>query len=67
MAGSADRELVELAWAGHEAARDLDLRVMTRAVLTELARPLRPGGIADGPVPFLRVRHGRFVRELIEG
>jgi 8-oxo-dGTP pyrophosphatase MutT (NUDIX family) len=63
----ADCELVELAWATAEEARDLDLHVMTRAILTELAGRLRPGGISDGPVPCLRVRNGRFVRELIEG
>lgn len=66
--GGPTNELQELVWLPLADARELDIPAITRTVLDELrdrlaADPaLGPGG---RPVPFFRLRHRRFVRELL--
>lgn len=60
-----DAELVELRWMPIEAARELDIAAITGVVLQELERRLAAGLHHDLPVPFYRMRHRRFVRELL--
>lgn len=58
-------ELVELRWTTIADSHRLDLHVMTRAVVAELAEGLQSGFKHDMPVPFFRVQRGRFIRDCI--
>jgi 8-oxo-dGTP pyrophosphatase MutT (NUDIX family) len=60
-----DTELVKLVWVPIEDARALDLAAITGVVLQELAARIAAGLARDLPVPFYRMRHRRFVRELL--
>ena len=60
-------ELEELVWLPLAEAREADIPAITRTVLSELEQRLavdpllRPGG----KVPFYRLLHNRFARELL--
>jgi 8-oxo-dGTP pyrophosphatase MutT (NUDIX family) len=58
-----DAELVELAWLDITATPTLDLPVITKVVLQELAARIAAGFEPELPVPFYYERNGRFVRE----
>jgi 8-oxo-dGTP pyrophosphatase MutT (NUDIX family) len=60
-----DTELVELVWLPIGEARALDLAAITGVVLQELEARIAAGLARDLPVPFYRMRHRRFVRELL--
>jgi 8-oxo-dGTP pyrophosphatase MutT (NUDIX family) len=60
-----DTELVELVWVPLADARALDLAAITAVVLQELAARIAAGLAHDLPVPFYRMQHRRFVRELL--
>jgi len=60
-----DTELVELVWMPIAEARALDLAAITGVVLEELTARIAAGLAHDLPVPFYRMRHRRFVRELL--
>jgi len=60
-----DTELVELVWMPIGDARSLDLAAITGVVLQELEARIAAGLARDLPVPFYRMRHRRFVRELL--
>lgn len=61
-----DAELVELVWVPLSAAKEeLDLAVITRVVLEDLGQRIAHGLASDLPVPFYRLLHRRFVRELL--
>lgn len=60
-----DSELVELRWATLAEAEQLPMLRITRAIAYEVARGLQSAEHAV-PVPFFRVRRGRFVRDRID-
>jgi 8-oxo-dGTP pyrophosphatase MutT (NUDIX family) len=60
-----DAELVELAWLPIAQARKLDLPTITGVVLQELEARVAQGFGHDLPVPFYRMLHGKFQRELL--
>jgi 8-oxo-dGTP pyrophosphatase MutT (NUDIX family) len=60
-----DAELVELRWMPIAAARELDMPAITAVVLQELELRIAGGLRHSMPVPFYRMQHGRFVRELL--
>ena len=59
-----EKELTELAWVRVHAASRLDMPEITAVMLDELARRLARGE-PRAPVPFFRVSHGRFVRDVV--
>jgi 8-oxo-dGTP pyrophosphatase MutT (NUDIX family) len=61
----ADAELVELVWLPIAEARQLDLPTITAVVLQELEARVAAGFGHDLPVPFYRMLHGKFQRELL--
>jgi len=60
-----DAELVELAWMPLAEAKALDLAAITRVVLEDLEHRIARGLASDLPVPFYRLLHRRFTRELL--
>jgi 8-oxo-dGTP pyrophosphatase MutT (NUDIX family) len=66
--GGPHKELEELVWLPLAEAKNADIPGITRTILSELEQRLafdpllRPGG---GPVPFYRMVHHRFTRDLI--
>lgn len=66
--GGPTHELEELVWLPLAEAAEADVPTITRTILTELQErlrtdpDLRPGA---GAIPFYRMRHNRFLRELL--
>jgi 8-oxo-dGTP pyrophosphatase MutT (NUDIX family) len=60
-----DAELVELVWMPLKQAKELDMPAVTGVMLEELEARIADGFGHDLPVPFYRMPHGRFVRELL--
>jgi 8-oxo-dGTP pyrophosphatase MutT (NUDIX family) len=60
-----ESELVELVWMPIGEARTLELAAITGVVLRELEARISARLARDLPVPFYRMRHRRFVRELL--
>jgi 8-oxo-dGTP pyrophosphatase MutT (NUDIX family) len=60
-----DAELVELVWMPLPEARALDMATVTGVMLEELDARIAAGLAHDLPVPFYRMAHRRFVRELL--
>lgn len=60
-----DAELVELTWLPIPQARELDMPTITKVVLIELEARVEAGLGHDLPVPFYRVLHRKFVREML--
>ncbi len=60
-----EAELVELVWIPIAEARTLDLPTITAVVLQELEARVAAGFGHDLPVPFYRMLHKRFQRELL--
>ena len=60
-----DAELVEINWLPISETRDLDLPDITRIVLQEIESRISAGFQHELPVPFFRMQHYRFVRELL--
>ncbi len=60
-----DAELVELVWIPLTEAKHLDMPAVTGVMLEELDARIRDGFTHDLPVPFYRMPHGRFKRELL--
>jgi 8-oxo-dGTP pyrophosphatase MutT (NUDIX family) len=58
-------ELVELKWLPIREALRLDLPDITVIVLREIEARISAGFEHEFPVPFFRMRHGRFVREFL--
>jgi 8-oxo-dGTP pyrophosphatase MutT (NUDIX family) len=61
----AEAELVELVWLPIAQARTLDLPTITGVVLQELEARVEAGFGHDLPVPFYRMLHGKFQRDLL--
>jgi 8-oxo-dGTP pyrophosphatase MutT (NUDIX family) len=59
-------ELDEIVWIPITEARSLDLPTITQVVLDELQQRVANGYSPAQPVPFYRMLHKRFVRELLE-
>lgn len=60
-----DAELVDLKWMPIDEAWDLDLPDITQIVLHEIKSRIAVGFHHELPVPFFRLRFGRFVREIL--
>src|SRR5207302_8279643 len=60
-----DAELVELVWMPLAEARALDMATVTGVMLEELDARIAAGLCHDLPVPFYRMEHRHFVRELL--
>lgn len=60
-----EAELVELVWVPIEEARTLDMPTITTVVLQELEARVAAGFGHDLPVPFYRMPHKAFTRELL--
>jgi 8-oxo-dGTP pyrophosphatase MutT (NUDIX family) len=60
-----DAELVELVWLPISEARRLDIPAITGVALDELQDRIATGMSHDHPVPFYRMLHQRFVREML--
>jgi 8-oxo-dGTP pyrophosphatase MutT (NUDIX family) len=60
-----DSELIELVWLPLDEARQLDMPTITGVVLQELQARIAAGFGHDLPVPFYRMRHRKFQRELL--
>jgi 8-oxo-dGTP pyrophosphatase MutT (NUDIX family) len=58
-------EFVELAWVPIAEARHFDIPTITQVVLEELERRSAAGLAPQLPVPFYRMLHRRFVREML--
>jgi 8-oxo-dGTP pyrophosphatase MutT (NUDIX family) len=61
----ADAELVEVVWMPIAEARQLDIPGITAIVLEELQDRIATGMSRDHPVPFYRMLHKKFLRELL--
>lgn len=61
----AEAELTEIVWVGLSEAMRLPLPDITELVLADIGRSVAAGFAQDAPVPFYRMRHGRFTRELL--
>jgi 8-oxo-dGTP pyrophosphatase MutT (NUDIX family) len=61
----ADKELVELVWMPINEARRLDIPGITAIVLEELQDRIADGMSHDHAVPFYRMLHKRFLREVL--
>lgn len=61
-----DAELVELRWLTLADAAKLQLPTITRTVLQEVSNRLEARFPQRLPVPFYSVRHGKFVRALLD-
>jgi 8-oxo-dGTP pyrophosphatase MutT (NUDIX family) len=60
-----DAELVELVWMPLADAKQLDMPAVTGVMLEELDARVADGFGHDLPVPFYRMPHGRFLREML--
>jgi 8-oxo-dGTP pyrophosphatase MutT (NUDIX family) len=60
-----DAELVELVWLPITDAERLEMPVITKVALRELEARTAAGFGHDLPVPFYRMLHRRFVREIL--
>jgi 8-oxo-dGTP pyrophosphatase MutT (NUDIX family) len=60
-----EAELIDLKWLPIGEALRLDLPDITYIVLQEIRARVSAGFEYEYPVPFFRMRHGRFVRELL--
>lgn len=60
-----DAELVELVWMPLAEAKALDMATVTGVMLEELDARIAAGLRHDLPVPFYRMDHRHFVRELL--
>ncbi|MGA3308808.1 MAG: NUDIX hydrolase [Xanthobacteraceae bacterium] len=60
-----EKELVELVWLPITEARRLDMSGITVVALEELQDRIAAGMSRDHPVPFYRMLHKRFVREVL--
>jgi 8-oxo-dGTP pyrophosphatase MutT (NUDIX family) len=60
-----DAELVELVWMPLAEAKQLDMPAVTGVMLEELDARVADGFGHDLPVPFYRMPHGRFLREML--
>jgi 8-oxo-dGTP pyrophosphatase MutT (NUDIX family) len=60
-----EAELVELVWLPITEARRLDIPAITAVALNELQDRIATGMSHDHPVPFYRMLHKRFVREML--
>ena len=60
-----DAELVELVWLPITEARRLDMPGITAIVLEEVQDRIATGMSEDHPVPFYRMLHKRFVRQVL--
>ena len=60
-----DAELVELVWMALADAKQLDMPAVTGVMLEELDARIADGFGHDLPVPFYRMPHGRYMRELL--
>ena len=60
-----EAELVELVWLPITEARRLDIPAITAVALDELQDRIATGMSHDHPVPFYRMLHKRFVREML--
>ncbi|HKM88105.1 MAG TPA: NUDIX hydrolase [Xanthobacteraceae bacterium] len=60
-----EAELVELIWLPITEARRLDIPAITAVALDELQDRIATGMSHDHPVPFYRMLHKRFVREML--
>jgi 8-oxo-dGTP pyrophosphatase MutT (NUDIX family) len=61
----AGAELTEIVWVGISDALKLPLPDITELVLVDIAQSVAAGFAQDAPVPFYRMQHGRFTRELL--
>jgi len=59
-------EFIDLKWLTFEETQALELPTVTRVVLDELANRIEAGFSSRLPVPSYAMRHGRFVRTLID-
>jgi 8-oxo-dGTP pyrophosphatase MutT (NUDIX family) len=60
-----DAELVELVWLPLTQVKELDMSAVTGVMLEELDARIADGFGHDLPVPFYRMPHGRFMREML--
>jgi 8-oxo-dGTP pyrophosphatase MutT (NUDIX family) len=60
-----DAELVELVWLAIDEVEKLEMTTITKVVLQELEARSAAGLRPDLPVPFYRMLHRRFVREML--
>jgi 8-oxo-dGTP pyrophosphatase MutT (NUDIX family) len=60
-----EAELTEIVWVGLAEAMKLPLPDITEVILTDLCRSLAAGFAQDAAVPFYRMQHNRFTRELL--
>jgi len=60
-----EAELVEVVWLTITEARRLDIPAITAVALDELQDRITTGMSHDHPVPFYRMLHKRFVREML--
>ncbi|MGQ3674624.1 NUDIX hydrolase [Xanthobacter sp. TB0139] len=61
-----DSEFVDLRWLTFAETEAMELPTVTRVVIEELAARLEAGFHARLPVPSYAMRHGRFVRTLLD-
>jgi 8-oxo-dGTP pyrophosphatase MutT (NUDIX family) len=60
-----DAELIELIWLPITDAEQLEMSTITKVALRELEARTAAGFAHDLPVPFYRMLHRRFVREML--
>jgi 8-oxo-dGTP pyrophosphatase MutT (NUDIX family) len=60
-----EAELVELVWLPITEARGLDIPTITTVALEELQDRAATGMSRDHPVPFFRMLHNRFIRQIL--
>ena len=60
-----DAELVELVWLPITDVEQLEMPTITKVALRELEARTAAGFGYDLPVPFYRMLHGKFVREVL--
>ncbi len=65
--GGPTKELQELVWLPIGEAETLDIPLITSTILQELRKRLEidPDLKPDGPVPFFRMKHRKFIRSVI--
>jgi 8-oxo-dGTP pyrophosphatase MutT (NUDIX family) len=60
-----ESELIELVWMPLTEAKEIDILAITGVMLEELDARIANGLGHDLPVPFYRMLHGKFLRELL--
>lgn len=65
--GGPTEELEELAWFDIAEAKELEVPLITQTILSDLEARLAgdPDLAPGGPVPFYRMRHRRFLRDIL--